>query len=213
MKKLKPVGIIAIICLIGLGIVLGSRSGRSDADSRSNGKTVQPRTGTTAGPVATPAPDATPSPPAEMPEHIKFKFLFEHLANINDKPGILREYQGKTGLPDGVFNVLVLLAVEHEQQAVVIDQHAKIIIDNFHAQYPRNMPPGMAPPPPPRELLDLQDQRDALSLRYRDRLKTQIGDETYARLKQFMDDEFRPKPMGVQGTPPKPPVLPRREAK
>ncbi len=202
MKKLKPVGIIAIICLIGLGIVLGARSGTSGAASRSNGKTAQPRIGPTAGPVATPAnADPKATPPPEMPEHVKFKFLFEHLANIKDQPGILRDYQGKTGLPDGVFNLLILLAVEHEQQAVVIDQHAKIIIDNFHAQYPRNMPPGMAPPPPPRELLDLQDQRDALSLSYRDLLKTQIGDETYIRFKQFMETEFRPKPRAVQGTP------------
>jgi hypothetical protein len=41
MKKLKHMGLIAIVCLIGLGVVLGARSGRFDTVSRSNGDTAR----------------------------------------------------------------------------------------------------------------------------------------------------------------------------
>jgi len=126
---------------------------------------------------------------------------------------MLRSYQAKTGLPDAAFSTLVQLAIEHQREASAIDQQAKIIIDNFHAQYPRKLPPGMAPPPPPQELLDLQERRDALALRYRDRLKTVVGDETYDRFKLCIDEEFRPKPKQpgtAPITPPKHPAPPGR---
>jgi hypothetical protein len=213
-KKLTPIGIIAIICLIGLGIVLGARSSRPDTDSRSNEKSAQPRAEMTTGPIATPVNTVpTATPPPEMPEHLKFIFLFEHLANIKDKPGVLRRYQEKTGLADATFSVLVQLAVEHEQQASIIDKQAQIIIDNIHAQYPRHLPPGVSPPAEPPELLDLQDREDALALTFRDRVRTQLGEETYARFKQFIDEEFGPKLPIRQMTPPTRPVLTQKEDK
>ncbi len=204
---------LAIVCLVGLGIVLAARGGRSETVSRSNGKTAQPRTGTTAGPVATPN-SADPKATPEMAEHTKFRFLFRHLANIQDKSGILREYQGKTGVTDDRFSELIQMAVEHEREVSFIDKQAKVLIDIFHAQYPPGkMPPGTAPPPPPKELLDLQDQRDAVSLRYRDRLKSRMGDEAYGQFKQFMDAEFTPKPTGTLTAQPATPVFQNKENK
>jgi len=194
MKKLRTGGLIAIICVVGMGIVLAARSGGSNAAAPLTGKTGKPSS-TAAVSDARPA-DKTTASPAEIPDEVKFQFLFEHLANIKNKPGPLRNYQPKTGLTDGAYAQLVQLAVEHQQEAAVIEQQAKVIIDNVHAQYPRRLPPGMAPPPPPQELLDLDKQRDALSLRYRDKLRTLIGDEAYNRFKLCIDEEFRPKARG-----------------
>jgi hypothetical protein len=207
MKKLRTGALIAVLCVIGIGIVLAARSKRTGAESFNKVRAARPVTATTPL-VDTPTNVDPQVAPQEMPEHVKFKFLFEHLAKIKDKPGTLRNYQQKTGLSDVMFSELVQLAVEHEQQASVIDQQAKVIINNFHAQYPRNLPPGMAPPPPPQDLLDLQDQRDSLALRYRDRLKTQLGTTTYDRFKQFIDDEFRPRPKVATQATPTAPVIP-----
>jgi hypothetical protein len=201
MKKLRTGGLVAVICVIGMGIVLAERNGRFSAESRSHGKDAHLATATTPATDALTNTDTEPTPQV-MPEQVKFKFLFEHLVKIKDKPGSLRNYQEKTGLPDAAFSALVQLALEHEQQAALIDQQAKVIINNFHAQYPRNLPPGMAPPPPPQELVDLQDQRDSLALRYKDRLMTQLGTATYDLFRQFIDDEFRPKMQAAtQATP------------
>ena len=215
MTKLKSIGLAVLVLVVGLGVVLGAYSGGFRAIIGSNPAPQRRGDALTDQPKALAAPQEVPAktPLPEMPEHVRFNFLFEHLANIQDKPNILGNYQEKTGLTDGAFSALVQMAVAHEREASIIDQQAKIIIDNFHAQYPRNMPPGLAPPPPPQELLDLQDQRDALSLRYRDLLKTQIGNDTYIRFKQFIDEEFRQKPPIRQVTPPKRPVLAGRKDK
>lgn len=210
MKNLKTFGVAAIICVVGLGVVLGSYRGTFKTSTGLSPTTAQHKDTMLSNPQGVPAK----TPLAEMAEHTKFRFLFRHLANIQDKPGILREYQGKTGLKDDRFNELVQMAVEHEREVSFIDKQAKVMIDIFHAQYPPGkMPPGMAPPPPPKELLDLQDQRDAVSLRYRDRLKSRMGDEAYTQFKQFIDAEFTPKPTGAQTARPATPVLRNKENK
>lgn len=146
-----------------------------------------------------------------MPEPVKFKFLFEHLANINNRPGVLRSYQAKLGLSDQAFHELIVLTLAHKQEASVIDSQIKTMVDNFHAQYPRHLPPGMMPPPPPQELLNLEAERNALSLRYRDQFRTRIGNEAFTRFRQFMDTEFTPRLATGQAATPSRPMPTQKE--
>lgn len=215
MKKLKPIGLIVIFCLIGLGIALGARIGGADIVSVSNERMARPRTESAALPVSTPRNgDPQPSPSSVMSEPVKFKFLFEHLDNIRDKPGVLRRYQQRLGLTDGALYHLIQLTMAHKQDASVIDGQIKIIVDNFHAQYPRNLPPGVVPPSPPQELLNLETQRDALALRYRDQFRARIGEEAFTRFKQLMDVEFTPRLSNAPAVAkPSGPVPPQKEAK
>src|SRR5436853_4647955 len=53
-------------------------------------------------------------PPYQMPDHVKFMFLFRHLANIHgrDRADLLEDFRKKTGLSDGYFNQLIQLALD-----------------------------------------------------------------------------------------------------
>ena len=107
---------------------------------------------------------------------------------------MLRELQQKTNLSNAQFNGVIQVALDHEKEASLVDRRAQAIIDDFRAKYPPgNMPVGTVPPAPPQELLDLQDERNATSLRYRDRLKAELGDAAYINFKKFVDAEFTPK--------------------
>lgn len=201
-----------IACLVGLGIALSARGGdRVPQIAPSTGYAQSQLAARALLTLPTPEGGARPAP-GGIPEHVRFQFLFEHLNKIKDRPGTLRNYQAKTGMSDAVFRGLVQLATEHEQQVAEIDRQANVIVQNMHAQYPRHLPPGVSPPETSQELIDLQAQRDALSLRFRDRLKVLMGDAAYLRFTQFMDTEFGRAATNVVNTPNNPNV-PQREDK
>jgi len=125
-----------------------------------------------------------------LPEHVRYFFLFHHLSAIKETPAATR-FQAKAGLNSGQFQALTSIAVNNEREVKRLDERAKIIIDNFHTQYPPGqLPPGVVPPALPQEINVLQQQREATILRYREQFRRMLGEEEFARFEAFVNDEI-----------------------
>jgi len=65
------------------------------------------------------------------------------------------------------------------------DQKARGIIMSYRAQFPDGkIPDGVTPPPPPPELKLMWEERNAIILRARDRLRAALGEEAFRRFDQ-----------------------------
>jgi hypothetical protein len=145
------------------------------------------------------APAAVAPKPAQLPEHVPYMFLFRRLKNLEEqnradeqqgkrKSGQLKKLYEELSITDDEAQVLLTAALECERQLAVQDEKAQVIIDNFRA---RNFPngeynqPGPLPPPPP-ELEAMQQERNAIILRARDRLRRALGEERFAHLHEFV---------------------------
>jgi hypothetical protein len=141
---------------------------------------------------------AAQQPGEETPEHVRYMFLF-HQHHFNMKKAAALEQQGKDG--SRVHSMFKRLAVLNDHEALIFDQvasdceqeleqqdaRAKAVIDAFRARYPVDDPQaGANLPPPPPELADMQQERNAIILRARDRLHAELGDVKYANFNAFV---------------------------
>jgi hypothetical protein len=127
---------------------------------------------------------------AKLPEHVQYYFLFRHLSVIKETPAAAR-FQAKAGLNSGQLQALTSIAVNNERELKMLDERAKIIIDNFHAQYPPGrLPSGVVPPALPQEINVLQQQREATIMRYREQIGRMFGESDFARFDAFVNDEI-----------------------
>jgi len=136
-------------------------------------------------------------PPA-IPDHVVYKFLFHHIAALRKKADELEldgkdgrqlrtHYQRKAGLSAEQASVLDQIAGELNEQLQVQGLRARILIDAYRAQYPGGkVPHGEKPQPPPAELTQMVQERDAIVLRGRDRLRAALGDEEFNRFNDFV---------------------------
>ena len=76
-------GLITIVCLIGLGIVLGARGARFDTVPRSNGDAARP--GGTATTVASATPDPMNAQTGVVPDNVVYGIFFRQIAAFNAK--------------------------------------------------------------------------------------------------------------------------------
>lgn len=132
--------------------------------------------------------------PALIPEHVSYGSFFNRIIAIQQKA---------TGRPDAsAVGQVIRTSIEREanlsgaqilalnniafacvQELRQQDERAGRIIAAFRARYPqRIIPPGESPPPPPVELKVLQEERNAIILRARDRLRQVLGVEAFNRL-------------------------------
>lgn len=96
-------------------------------------------------------------------------------------------YRNLAGLTDTQNAVLLKTAVDCTRQVDTLDARAKTLIASFRAQFPNGqIPQGKTLPPPPPELLQLQKDRDATILRFRDQLRTAFGEATFTRFDSFV---------------------------
>ncbi len=136
--------------------------------------------------------------PAPIPEHLTYGFFFNQIIALQ---------QRATGRPDAsVIGQVIRTSIEREanlngaqilalnniafacvQQLRQQDARAGQIIAAFRARYPqRIIPPGESPPPPPAELRVLQEERNAIILRARDRLRQVLGEQAFNRLDEIL---------------------------
>jgi hypothetical protein len=81
----------------------------------------------------------------------------------------------------------------------VQDERAKAIILAYKAQYPGGrVPHGELPKPPPAELRALSEERDAIVLRSRDRLKEALGEGEFNRFNSFVKERVAPNVYQIQ---------------
>ena len=135
---------------------------------------------------------------AEIPDYFlydKFLRITQKLKNLSDSTpppdprgvGLRNYFSRQIGLTDEE-NVLVGdLAAEYERELAPINAEANLIITKTRDEYKGKK---WQDNPPPPELVELQNQKNDLALRYRDRLKENLGDETFAKIDRFITNEF-----------------------
>lgn len=134
----------------------------------------------------------------EIPEYVRYMFLFAH-HHFNMKKAAELEKQGKDGskfhsmfkhradLSDEDALILDQVTSDCEQALAQQDAKAQAVIDAFRSRYPvGDLPAGVNLPPPPPELATMQEERNAIILRARDRLHAEFGDAKFNRFETFV---------------------------
>jgi hypothetical protein len=86
---------------------------------------------------------------------------------------------------------------ELEQQ----DRKAIAVIEKFRAQFPGGrVPKGVTLPPPPPELTAMQNKRNDIILRARDKYRLTAGDNGFTKVNDFVESQIAPniRPVGVE---------------
>jgi hypothetical protein len=124
---------------------------------------------------------------AHMADHLLYRQLFHHVlalkkkVNEAEKKGddatqFRTHFQRHAKLTDSETAVLEQTALEYEQTERSLDAQAKPIIAAYRAQFVNGQVPN-GQTPPPSQLRILSQQRDALTLRGRDRLRAAFGSD------------------------------------
>lgn len=147
--------------------------------------------------------DLEPHTP-ELPEHVPYMFLFARQAHFlkeaeklerqgvgmqNEVAAYRTALKQEAELNDEQARSFDEIAAECARKVALKDAQAKVIIDALAAQFPDGkVPEGVELPPPPAELSVLQQERDAIILEARDRLRAAFGDEEFARFNRFVKE-------------------------
>jgi len=112
--------------------------------------------------------------------------LYKKLADDADKspkpkPELRRILATRYGFSDPDNATLQRLALAYQAEIAPIHQQAVAVIGKARAQFPSGTIPHGADTSPPPELNDLQKQEDALTLRYRDLLRTSMHEENFQK--------------------------------
>lgn len=140
----------------------------------------------------------------EVPEHVPYIFLFHQLASLKqqadeaDRQGkndsSLRSlFKNQAALNDEQASALDTIAFDCVREVAQQDAKAKVIIDAFKARHPGGkLQRGETLPPPPAELTAMQEERNAIILRARDRLHTALGEQEFNRFEEFVKQHVVP---------------------
>jgi hypothetical protein len=132
-----------------------------------------------------------------VPDEVIYRHLFHHVVAFKKKAGEFRRagkdgrsfetyFMRKAGLDERENESLAEIASEYDVEAGLLEARAKVLIDAYDAQYPGGrVPSGQTPKPPAPELRAMSEERDAMVLRYRDRLRAAFGDEGFSRFHAF----------------------------
>lgn len=127
----------------------------------------------------------------EVPDEIAYRHLFRYVAKLKKEAEEL-ERRGKDAtsyrthfkraatLSEYHARALDNVATQYLSEVQVVDARARKVIESYRAQYPDGkVPLGETPAPPPSELKQLREQRDAITLRYRDGLRSNFGEDEF----------------------------------
>jgi hypothetical protein len=175
-----------------------------------NGQTSgQNQPGSTAGTLEFPRP-------GRAPEHVVYRSFFHHLMALKDRAteiertggngsGFRAYYENKVKLNTEQGRALDQIAADCEREVAVLDAKAKIIITAFRASAlaKNSVTSGTLPALPP-ELKTMQQQRDMIILRARQKLRTALGEEAFQQLDGFIkvDAERNARPAELQPAAP-----------
>ena len=145
-----------------------------------------------------------PHKSAEIPDYVVYRHLFHHAVALKKKAEEAEKkgedatqyrthFQRNAELNDYQASILTETAAEYDQQEKLLEARAKPLIDAYKAQYPDGkVPHGQKPAPPPAELRALSEERDALVLRMKDRLRTTLGEGEFNRFDSFVKTRIAP---------------------
>lgn len=140
----------------------------------------------------------------EVPQHVIYSHLFHQITAFKkqaeeaeskgrDGRPLRSLFQREAGLNGAQASVLDVIASECLREVAIQDAKAKLIIDAFKARFPYGrMPRGERPPPPPAELTAMQEERNAIILRARNRLQLTLGEQEFNRFEAFVNRRVVP---------------------
>lgn len=100
-------------------------------------------------------------------------------------------FKDSANLTDEENEILRQTAIDFVQEIVPIDTQARQITANFREQYLYGeVPAGGEVAPPPAELGDLQNRRNEIVLRQRDKLSDLLGKAAFEKLDEFIHKDF-----------------------
>ena len=128
----------------------------------------------------------------EVPDEIAYRHLFRYVGKLKkeaeelegrgrDATSYRTHFKRAANLSEYHARTLDNIATQYLSEVQVVDARARQVIESYRAQYPGGkVPKGETPAPPPGELKQLREQRDAITLRYRDSLRSTFGEDEFA---------------------------------
>lgn len=137
---------------------------------------------------AQPASDQSVQP--EVPDEIAYRHLFRYAGKLKkqaeelegrgkDATSYRTHFERAANLSEYHARTLDNIATQYLSEVQVVDARARQVIESYRAQYPGGKVPKGENPAPPSELKQLRDQRDAITLRYRDSLRSAFGEDEF----------------------------------
>lgn len=210
MRSKFVLAIVALICLgsfavLGssttvIGNLLESVTNNSITKVFSSSKQAAPAQVSENNPAPV-APEKT-TPAQEPPQTVLWHMIFS-LSRMTEQQAKKMNQQGRSGdawskyfIKRGVLSAASEKVFKEKAEAYLkelepIDRRAKEVTDAMRAQYPKGLikdPKNM--PLPPAELGVLQQQKDALVLRYRDAFKNAVNQEAFNKFSDFLTNDF-----------------------
>lgn len=127
----------------------------------------------------------------EVPDQIAYRHLFRYVGKLKkeaeelegrgkDATSYRTHFKRGANLSEYHARALDTIATQYLSEVQVVDARARQVIESYRAQYPGGkVPKGETPAPPPSELKQLREQRDAITLRYRDSLRSTFGEDEF----------------------------------
>jgi len=127
----------------------------------------------------------------EVPDEIAYRHLFRYVGKLKkeadelegkgqDATSYRTHFKRAANLSEYHARTLDNIATQYLSEVQVVDARARQVIESYRAQYPGGkVPKGETPAPPPSELKQLREQRDAVTLRYRDSLRSTFGEDEF----------------------------------
>jgi hypothetical protein len=153
-------------------------------------------------PLPPPAGTEKTTPAQEAPPTVLWHMIFS-LSRMTERQAERMNQQGRSGEAwSRYFIKRGALTAENEKvfketaeaylrELEPIDRRAKEVTAAMRARYPKGLikdPKDM--PQPPAELGELQKQKDALALRYRDSFKNAVSREAFDKFNAFLTNDF-----------------------
>lgn len=155
--------------------------------------------------IAAPSRAAAGAPAADdLPEHVLYGQMFRHVVALEQQAEALEKrgedggklrlrYQQSAELSDRQDETLKAIARDCVARVAEQDRKAVAIIQAARARIPDGiLAAGQAPPVAPPELAELQKERNALILEFRDQLRYAFGEEEFQRLDTFARQSIGP---------------------
>jgi len=142
------------------------------------------------------------TPAQEVPPTVLWHMIFS-LSRMTEQEAKKMNQQGRNGdawsqyfikrgaLSAASEKIFKETAAAYLKDLEPIDRRAKEVTDAMRAQYPKGLikdPKNM--PLPPAELGVLQQQKNALVLRYRDAFKNAVSPESFNKFSDFLTNDF-----------------------
>jgi len=141
--------------------------------------------------------------PTKPPEHVRYYFVFRHLALLNQK-AVEAERRGEDGkefrehyknyakLSDTQMNQLNQAATDCLRDLAPLDARIKQLVTASRARVPdRKIAPNSTPPEPPAELKELDKERDQIMRRAYTRLREAFGEVEFSRFAGVIEKSVR----------------------